>query len=99
MNFFLNLWLAILVLGLALETFALIRDGKGDTLSEQIWRLLESRKWRTLIFGIWFWLTWHFFIEPYMPWDWTHVPWDDFVVIALGMLVGAILPAQKWRKA
>lgn len=56
-------WTLTAILAAALELWALIRRAGGDTLSEQVWRLLRVRWIRPLALLIWGWLTVHFFLH------------------------------------
>ena len=65
------LWLGIILYFVVVETIALVRKKRGDTLSEHVWDwfCLKGKKdgksaWcivrRVLFFGFWLWLTVHF---------------------------------------
>jgi len=57
---FIGAWIGWAVVGVALEVMALVDRGRGDTLSELIWWLLQ---WRPLWFaalGLLVWATIHF---------------------------------------
>jgi len=55
-------WISIIVSGLALEAVALLRKGRGETLSEHVWALLRKSVviW-FLGLGLFAWLAVHFF--------------------------------------
>ena len=56
-------WIVIVLAGLALETVALIRKGRGDTASEHVWWLLRRSPviW-FLALGLFSWVIVHFFL-------------------------------------
>lgn len=58
-----GVWVALLVLVLAVEAYALGTRTKGDTLTEQVWRLREISWLRIPLWAFWAWLTYHFWIE------------------------------------
>lgn len=61
MDFFLFFWLGYILVGLAVEFYAIYRKAEGDTLSEQVWRLLRWKPiFRWVGAGFMFWLSFHF---------------------------------------
>lgn len=54
-------WAVIFGAGTAWEFRGILRKGKGDTLSETVWRLLRSAPvWRWLVGAFFGWLIVHF---------------------------------------
>lgn len=85
------IWAAILALILLIEVVALVISRRGDTLSEQVW-WLRQRMWaRSVLFGLWAWLTWHFFIEPVAIGAGSGVWADDITITAAAALLGLIV--------
>lgn len=80
-------WAILFSAVLIWEYFSIVRKERGDTLSEQVWKLMKYWPAAMLIMGLWFWLTWHWFIEPQWFESLQHYTWwDDYVVTGLGML-------------
>ena len=94
---FTALWLAILLVVLATEAWALLRSSQGDTISEHIWVLLCNRWFRSVLFALWFWLTWHFLIEPFVTIDLTRSLVEDVLITGVGFLVGFKVSPPSWR--
>ena len=92
-----NIWAVLIGLLLVYETITLLAPRRGDTLSEQVWMLMCNRLWRAALFGLWFWLTFHFIVEPFLLSDFTHSSGEDFLIVLLGFLVGWALPTSKFR--
>ena len=62
MNIFTVLWAVIGLAIFLVETVALVRKERGDTLTEHIRELMKHR-WFQVAFGIfWVWLSLHFFV-------------------------------------
>jgi hypothetical protein len=54
------LWLLIGVIGFAVETVALVRQRKGDTLSETVWANTRPLYRRVILAAFMVWLMFHF---------------------------------------
>ena len=67
MNWFTVGWAVIIGAGLVLEAVALWRREKGDTLSEQVWRVLRlhTTVW-FIAAGLAAWTVIHFFVRTWV---------------------------------
>lgn len=86
MNWWTIAWIVIFIVGLIVEAFALLRGGKRDTLSEQVWTFRAHKLGKYLLFPAWFWLSWHFLFEPYSMGP-AELWWDDIFVLMAGAIV------------
>jgi hypothetical protein len=80
-------WGALLVLVLGVEAVAIFNGRRGDTLTENVWRLRGFRVVQSALAGFLAWLGWHLLLEQ----PDTDVL-DDLVAVALGLVVGWFLP-------
>ena len=92
-----TIWVTLALIVLIFETITILIPAKGDTLSEKLWELMCSALWRSMLYAVAFWLIWHLFLEPNIWVDRTASPIDDFVVVAVGAVVGFLVPPPKWR--
>jgi hypothetical protein len=53
-------WWAFLAVGGIMETVALMRRDKGDTLSESVWAKSDDPKIRAAVLVFMAWVAWHF---------------------------------------
>jgi len=91
-------WPIITVVILAFEGKALLNRTPGDTLSESIW-WLRARIWGRLLFNpLWFWMTYHFIIEPESMNPLSGIWWDDFLVIGLGIAYALLRDFNEYNK-
>lgn len=85
-------WVFLFLAVLALEVGALVRKEYGDTLSEQVWKLMKTLPGAFVLVTLWLWLTWHFFVEPAFFEQWFLTTWiDDYIVVGLGLLAAMFL--------
>lgn len=85
-------WAFLVVAVLVLEIGALLNQDYGDTLSEQVWTLMKTVTGSFILVSLWFWLTWHWFIEPRFFEQWFLTNWtDDYAVVGLGLLAATFL--------
>lgn len=92
------IWLLLLVAILVFEFRALFSGRINDTLSEAVW-WLRARLWgRVLIVPLWFWLTWHFFLEPSFLDPRAGVWYDDFIVVGLGLVAALLRDYDDYHK-
>lgn len=85
------IWGALLGVILIVETVALLLRRRGDTLSEQVWWLRNQAWARCILFGLWAWLTWHFFVEPTSMGAGSGVWADDITITAAAALLGLLV--------
>lgn len=83
----LAIWGGILIVMLLLELYTLRSERKGDTFSEQWWKMVKfTRFTRVVGTPLFCWLTYHFFLEPatlaLIEW------WDDWLIIVVGIFAG-----------
>lgn len=57
-----TIWLVLLALALGVEGTAIRRKGKGDTLSELVWKTVRHPGWRFALGGLLGWLWYHFLV-------------------------------------
>jgi len=82
----------VFVAVLAIEAGALSNKQYGDTLSEQVWALMTTVSGAFILVSLWFWLTWHFFIEPrFFESLWLTTFTDDYIVIGAGLFAATLL--------
>lgn len=59
-------WWIVGFLAVGVEAAALVRD-KSGTLSHHVWRFLDQKGWRRVVFlGGWCWVTVHFFTRGWV---------------------------------
>lgn len=93
---FTTLWIALLIGVLVVEFAAIVNKDYGDTLSEHVWRLMTTIAGSFVLISLWFWLTWHFFIEPrFFTELWLDVWTDDYIVVGAGLLAAIFLRRKK----
>lgn len=86
-----RVWAALFLFGLVLEGIALWSPGKHDTLSEQVWALLNTLPGRLILWPLWVWLTWHFFLERAWFFNLHRTEFMDDIVVSGTMVVVVVL--------
>ena len=90
-------WSVLFAAGLALEAAALVRRGKGDTLSEHVWLIRSTRWGRPAFYAAWSWLTYHFIIDEFLGPQVKSAAWDDWAAVAAGAVIGLALAVRGVR--
>lgn len=61
---FTALWILIVAAWVAVELWAVRRKARGDTFSENYWRLQKALPWiRLATVPLWLWAGWHLFVH------------------------------------
>lgn len=69
------LWIGLLVIVLTFEFIAIFNDEPGDTISENVWALLDLSWLLWMVFGAALtWLVVHFLLPKVRKW-WKSAPW------------------------
>ena len=85
-------WVILFGLILFWEWGALVNEDFGDTLSEQVWKLMKTIPGSFALVSLWSWLTWHFFIEPrFFESLWLTTYQDDLIVVMVGLFAATFL--------
>lgn len=83
-------WSVLGLVVLGVEVVTLKNEDKDDTLSWNVWNLQRSAVLRAGAMALWFWLTWHWFVENLWVPEGLGKVWDDWLIVAFGAVVGLV---------
>jgi hypothetical protein len=85
-------WVALFTVGVTFQLVSVAQQRQWGMLTSSV-RWLRVRLWgRLVIFPAWFWLTWHWFMEPRSLGGGQF--WDDAAAITLGVLAAIYVDYQ-----
>jgi hypothetical protein len=88
------IWLALIFGSILYELWTVLDSDPATLPLTDVYLRLMNRWWfRVMVFGFFSWMTWHWIIQPFGPWEGSNV--IDFIFIAGGMLFGALIGPPK----
>lgn len=89
-------WLVMFAVAITFQLQAVARGSRWGMLTSSV-RWLRVRIWgRLVLFPAWFWLTWHWFLEPRaLGRSW----WDDALAVLAGVAVAVAVDYHDYFKS
>jgi hypothetical protein len=89
-------WLVLFTIAITFQLVAVATNNHWGMLTSTV-RWLRARMWgRLIVFPAWFWLTWHWFIEPQSLGGAQFI--DDVIFIILGVVAALFINYQDYIK-